>query len=368
MKKNFTQKGQAKLLSKILQREEFACCVPNPVGGGGGGSDFLLHIQDTTTVDLSGNGTLSTPLTATVKVSSHSNNILTVQTDGLYVGAPDFSLFARNGTNILTGKVEWGGPLLHNTNINQSNKDINFFNGNVGFRTQNSPARTVSIGDDIIGTPRMFFYAPDGQTTIWETSASANACINSHAGVYLRPDYGSAAGSVVISSYNTNGIVSDYTSGGADILGRIGLQIPLEPGVSNEFFVKPVRGASTPLIETYLSLYGPAKFKNIPQNDVAPKVLALDVDENVRFISAAVLGGESGTAIQAFTFSGTGAGTSFLIPHGLGGTPKVLVTPGSADAAGITHVTVDGTNITIHYSVAPSLGTNNGTIYWKANL
>lgn len=116
MKKNFTQKGQAKLLKNILQREEFKCCDT-----GGGGDTFVLHIQDTVTLDLSGNGSAFTPLKGDVKVSNRPNNLLTIASDGLFAGAPNFSIFARNGVNMLAGNVELGGPLLHDTTIDTEN-------------------------------------------------------------------------------------------------------------------------------------------------------------------------------------------------------------------------------------------------------
>lgn len=121
MRKNFTQKGQAKLLKNILQREEFACC-----NQGGGGDTFVLHIADTDTLDLSGNGSAGNPLRGDVLVSGQPNNLISIIDDGLYVGVPDFSIFARNGLNINTGNVELGGPLLRNTEIDQAGSSMTF--------------------------------------------------------------------------------------------------------------------------------------------------------------------------------------------------------------------------------------------------
>lgn len=75
----------------------------------------------------------------------------------------------------------------------------------------------------------------------------------------------------------------------------------------------------------------------------------------------------TGTVFESI-FSGTGLVTSFTIPHGLVGVPKAVVTAGSADAANISYITIDATNITVNYAVAPPVGTNNITINWIASL
>jgi len=69
------------------------------------------------------------------------------------------------------------------------------------------------------------------------------------------------------------------------------------------------------------------------------------------------------------TFSGDGSATTFTIAHGLAATPsKVSVTPGSADARGDFHVTVDATNITVTYATAPPSGTDNVVLHWYAEV
>jgi hypothetical protein len=69
------------------------------------------------------------------------------------------------------------------------------------------------------------------------------------------------------------------------------------------------------------------------------------------------------------TFSGTGSQTAFVIPHTLDGTPTtVRVTPASAVAAALYYITVDGTNITVNFVVAPASGASNVLLYWSANI
>jgi hypothetical protein len=71
----------------------------------------------------------------------------------------------------------------------------------------------------------------------------------------------------------------------------------------------------------------------------------------------------TGSSVQ----SGDGAGTEFTIAHGLGSEPSyVSVQAGSEDAVGAYHLTVDATNITVVYTVAPILGIDNLTFYWSA--
>jgi hypothetical protein len=67
--------------------------------------------------------------------------------------------------------------------------------------------------------------------------------------------------------------------------------------------------------------------------------------------------------------SGDGSTNSFTIAHGLSGTPSYIdVDAGSTDAKGFDYIEADGTNITIHYSTAPTTGTNNLKFYWQAKL
>lgn len=66
------------------------------------------------------------------------------------------------------------------------------------------------------------------------------------------------------------------------------------------------------------------------------------------------------------TFSGTGAQTTFAIPHGLAKAPSDYnVNAGSAEANSNFYVTADGTNITVTYATAPAAGTNNVVLVWS---
>lgn len=70
-----------------------------------------------------------------------------------------------------------------------------------------------------------------------------------------------------------------------------------------------------------------------------------------------------GVATQArYTASGNGSSTAIVIPHGLTGitsASSVIPFPNSAAAAGLVSASIDATNITINYTVAPPAGTNN---------
>jgi hypothetical protein len=69
------------------------------------------------------------------------------------------------------------------------------------------------------------------------------------------------------------------------------------------------------------------------------------------------------------TLSGDGSATDFNIPHGLGGTPTYFgVIPTSFAASGAFYLTADATNITIHYTISPGMGTNNLTYNYSAKL
>lgn len=65
------------------------------------------------------------------------------------------------------------------------------------------------------------------------------------------------------------------------------------------------------------------------------------------------------------TKSGNSSTKIFTIAHSFGATPaSALVIPSSTDAMGSFITDVDGTNITITYSVAPPTGTNNLEYFW----
>lgn len=67
------------------------------------------------------------------------------------------------------------------------------------------------------------------------------------------------------------------------------------------------------------------------------------------------------------TLNGTGAATTFTIAHGMDAAPSmVIVTPGSSAASTAYYVTVDATNITVTYTVAPASGTGNVVLNWHA--
>ena len=67
------------------------------------------------------------------------------------------------------------------------------------------------------------------------------------------------------------------------------------------------------------------------------------------------------------TFSGDGTTTQFQIPHGLSSRPSSwIVQSGTADGSDISHVTADGTNLTVNYSSAPPSGTDNIELNWIA--
>ncbi len=63
--------------------------------------------------------------------------------------------------------------------------------------------------------------------------------------------------------------------------------------------------------------------------------------------------------------SGNGSNTAFTIAHGLGSTPSNVFVDCSSHAIARTYTT-DSTNISVTFSSAPSSGTNNVVIYWRA--
>lgn len=68
-------------------------------------------------------------------------------------------------------------------------------------------------------------------------------------------------------------------------------------------------------------------------------------------------------------FNGTGAQTTFTIPHGLGVAPaRKSVEAESATAAAPFYVTVDATNLTVTFTTAPATGTGNVVLGWTAGI
>lgn len=82
-------------------------------------------------------------------------------------------------------------------------------------------------------------------------------------------------------------------------------------------------------------------------------------------------GGGNSNVIQKngkATFNGTGVLLTFLIAHTLDTIPSsVQVTPSTLDSLYPYYVTVNSTNISINYTIAPPTGTNNISFFWTAN-
>lgn len=97
----------------------------NPIESGPNGlivtlpAPFALNIQDTVTVDLGGNGEAGTPLTADVIISDEAGNALTTKADGLYVAtAETFSLNIDDTATVdLSGDGKSGTPLKADVKI-----------------------------------------------------------------------------------------------------------------------------------------------------------------------------------------------------------------------------------------------------------
>lgn len=67
------------------------------------------------------------------------------------------------------------------------------------------------------------------------------------------------------------------------------------------------------------------------------------------------------------TFSGDGTTAQFQIPHGLSSQPSSwIVQSATGDGSDISHVTADGTNLTVNYNSAPPSGTDNVELNWIA--
>jgi hypothetical protein len=65
------------------------------------------------------------------------------------------------------------------------------------------------------------------------------------------------------------------------------------------------------------------------------------------------------------TASGNGSTTVFTIAHSIGSTPTVYYAE-LISHQGTCTITADATNLTVTTSVAPTSGTNNVKIYWRA--
>jgi len=65
------------------------------------------------------------------------------------------------------------------------------------------------------------------------------------------------------------------------------------------------------------------------------------------------------------TASGNGSTTVFTIAHSIGSTPTVYMATVISHQTTAT-VTADGTNLTVTCNTAPTSGTNNVKIFWRA--
>lgn len=286
---------QLNLEQRVEKLEKRLClCCPElgilpPDDGGGGATPFVLYTVNTISITLSGNGTITSKLQADVNISPQPNNILIQLSDGLYVGAPDNTTpLARNGTNLDTGWIEWGGLLIRNTVIDQdaaSHYNINFTHGKLGFNMASAPTHTISVGDEIGAGEKLWIYAQDGQNANIEfagaaSQASASLNIRGKNVINMYPDFGSTGGSLTIDNTGVaNQFISTaYNSGGAVKAGEVGVNI-LQAGVSYEFFLKAFDGG----FPTYITIYDKIKLMNIPQDAAATKMVMIDANDNVRW-------------------------------------------------------------------------------------
>jgi len=301
------------------------------------------------------------------------SNILGLTTEGCLASTTTDQIIALvldavsadNGlTENTPGNIQLGGTLLKNTLINQNNFTLSFTNSKTGFNLS-GPTHTISIGDESTSSPVIDIYAPNGTVGFVENrSIGQSLAIRSGSTVGIYPRKDGAAGQVIFRNSSPTGgyIASDWYTSGQSNAGEIGLQ-GLEPLVSNEFYIKAKDDNG---LIGYLALYDRIVLRNIPNDNTVSKIIGIDADDNVRYIDSAAISGS--TTIHSTTLSGTGLATSFNIPHGITGTPKAIVMEGSSDATGIDYITIDSTNITVHYTIAPSSGTNNLTYYWIASL
>lgn len=101
-------KGFTRNFLKLMADLERVCC------GNGNNNLFAISIQDTNSINLSGNGKVVSPLIADVKISALPGNTITVFGDGLYAQAPSGTpavLNASNGNSLFGGDVVWGNDL-----------------------------------------------------------------------------------------------------------------------------------------------------------------------------------------------------------------------------------------------------------------
>ena len=82
--------------------------------------DIAILIQDTNTIDLVGNGTTATPLSANLRIDSvTAGNTLTQGVNGAYVPTPAV-ITSNNGLTKTVNNIQLGGPLIKDTLIDSS--------------------------------------------------------------------------------------------------------------------------------------------------------------------------------------------------------------------------------------------------------
>lgn len=274
------------------------CCPPTSAKG------FTLYIEDTTSIHLEGRGTKIKPLKASIILSPDADNILEVRTNGVYAKALTttinnvesgvVSIIDQNG---LTGSIdsdlvytsEWGGKLLHNTDIDQDGKDINFHGGNTGFKLLASPLHTITVGNDLNEAATFYLFAPDASNGVMEAAAGVSLSLHAKNKIFLAPNYGSLAGQIIIYDTPTQYVSAHWLTGGTGDIGEIGLNV-LEPGVSNEFYFKASDHGSGPSLRVgYMTLYDKIKLMNIPHDAAIVKIIGIDANNNVRYINVSEL-------------------------------------------------------------------------------
>lgn len=248
---------------ELLEKKLCLCCPEedDDSSGGGSSSPFVLYSQNSLTVTLSGNGTVTSKLQADVKISEQSNNLLILADDGLYVGAPDATTpLARNGLNTTTGWIELGGLLIRDTLIDQdatSHYNINFTHGKLGFNTTILPTHTITIADERAegnGPNILYIYGPQGDLAYIESpNAGSSISIRARQQIDLSPNLTTSSGKITILGDGTaNQYVSaSFYTGGASIAGKIGLtqgDVIIDPVDARQFFISAINAGNATIM------------------------------------------------------------------------------------------------------------------------
>lgn len=283
-----------------------------------------FFVEDSQTVDLSGNGHEDNPLIAEVIVGDEDNSIdsLVVYEDGFFKTRSASSI-SGSDTNFANTDLTFDGDRLHDLDGNV----VGLVNGFFGLGTD-APTRIFSIEEEIL----MFNDAPGGLLSVVQASSGKTMSIRGGRsenadGIELMPNaYGSNPSILIRETIGGNNIYAAWKNSGANDQLYIGIDNEAE-----EAYIEPVNATTT------IALYRELRFDAYPasRND-GPTTKAFYSDDETGAIKYGPIvgGGEGGSSILIHNLKladyTVGEGDNFILADASAGDIDITLPAGTS--------------------------------------